>query len=268
MQVLFLILVLSITGCAYGEAPSAELCERKYIDVLKLELDMSKSLLAWEECEKYCPKDGSFESYASALYSTFHKQDEALRYLLSRLDKHAQPPNNLLYAIGESQLNNNLKQDAIATINKLIEEYPDWYGGFHLKGLYLGAVGDIELAQRYFAHAYLEKEGGNNGWTLINLSISNYHLGDHERAVKAHLLCDKVNSRIARMSQPGTDLAAISYIKTGYSDCAAEILSIQAHYDESAVNSPAFKKALKVYEETTGKPLDVVAYYEEHCKAD
>ncbi len=268
MQIIFFILLLSITGCAYGEAPSAELCERKFIEVVQKNNGLEKTLDAWNEFADYCPKDGIFEFFMARIYGDYEEYQKGLDYLLKSKLNYKITPRNLYLAIGGFQLKSNLKQDALVTINKLIEEYPDWYGGFHLKGLYLGDIGDIDNAQRYLAHAYLEKEGGNNGWTLMYLATAYFGTGDHERVVKAHILCEKVDSRVALFSQPGTDLAAISYIKTGRYDCAAEILSIQAHYDESAVNSPAFKKALKVYEETTGKPLDVVAYYEEHCKVD
>lgn len=265
------LMVLIIFCIAYGvsaEAPSADLCEEKFIDVIQANQGLEQTLSAWQQNKIYCPNDGIFEFYMARIYGDYNQYDKGLDYLKGSTSSYSITPKNLYLAIGSFQIKNKLKEDALETINTLIEKYPDWYGGYHLKGLYLGDIGDMENAQRYLAHAYLEKEDGNNGWTLMYLATAYNRTEDHERAVKAHILCGKINPRIALFSQPGTDLVAISYIKTGRADCAAEILSMQAHYDPSAVDTSAFKKALEVYKETTGKPLDVVAYYDEHCKAD
>lgn len=245
-----MLLVSSTTEAKTGALMNAKTCDRAWEEIRAASYEPSVSIndliSRWEARQSDCGGTGAYEDRLATLYIYAHKFDQAETLISAALKLDTSDKRNLkllLITIDSLQLNHDV---ATSRARELIEEYPDWAGGYQ-------ALGAEQLAQKHYSDAIdsLEKALRRNPGKAVTagiyseLTLAWYYLKNYRNAIIASQHAGKMNNALFAREPLWVMATAYSLVNLGYLKAAEDLLEKSAKLNPAIQKRNDFRRAKK-----------------------
>lgn len=195
-----------------------------------------------EKLSKTCEGTGQYEGGLAKLYSLSGNNDKALKILNTAIENKLPYEKELKLGYFDVLIRQEALNEANSYANKLISEYPNWYGGYI-------SLGQLKLINEEYAEAvkYLTKSNEINELpsAYILLVIAYFNLEDYRQSAISMQKAIKLDMDSLSHTQ-AVCAASYSLLELGYQAEAKDLLIKHLKVNPTAKNSAEYKKAVSI----------------------
>lgn len=223
------------------------ICREKTGEILSQQISVKKKIGKWVKYKRLCSIDGSYQFILGEMYMSDGNFEKARQMLENTISRSSYDLRYLKFLLHGAYIGLNENEKAKNLAEQMINNDPNWYGGYASLGVDYFNLKEYGLAKQYLEKS-VELEDKNFEVYLI-LASTYYEINDKDnKVVEYYKKAAALNRTKTLLNRRGCASTAVVFINQGKFEDAKSLLEAQEEVDPSVSKEEIFLKVKEYYE--------------------
>ncbi|MGI9215282.1 MAG: tetratricopeptide repeat protein, partial [Gammaproteobacteria bacterium] len=185
-----------------------EICQEKIGEILSQQISVKKQIGKWVKYKRQCSIDGSYQFILGNMYISDGNFEKARQILENAISRSSYDLRHLKLSLNGAYIALNEYEKAVNLGKKIINDYPEWYGGYATLGIDYFSLEEYELAKHYLEKAVALDN--KNFIVCLILASTYYEINDKDnKVIEYYKKAEKLNRTKTLLDRRGCASTAV-----------------------------------------------------------